>query len=787
MRAESYTSADEDDEDTDLDETHQFAFDDVAAGVYEVSVPSGWRARMGGKGSEAAVGNAFNPLAGDVDLDVTPSTATLYGRVSGSDGFALDSVSVTVNGQSVETDASGRYIVDGIAAQSRKIGSTTHRNKIFLEASRAGFDNSDLMILDFAANSVERHDFAMGGTAKTASVSGTVTAFGSTTPVSGVEIRVDGVAPVNKNAKSKSSEPKNDIYLTGSDGSYTIRVPAKATGATSRISAHKDGYTFTPAHLDLSTPEGSAISGINFQAVANSSISGRVQNPDGGPMSGVEVTATDANGNGDDATTGVTGTYSLSVPAGTYTMAFSKDGYSFTCPGDPASCSVTVGLGQSVSFGDAKSTRVASSDATLSALSLSDGTLDPAFASDVTAYTAEVGNSVDTVTVSATANSMYADTVVIMPVDANEDMAGHQVALTVGETAITVTVTAEDGTVGDPYTVTVDRGDGHEAPSAPTSLDVTPGDQSATVTWRAPRQIGSTAITGYDWEASAPGQLTRSGTNTTAAVDGVFTQAVADLVNGATYTFSVWAVNTNGTVNVRGPAATATAKAQPSITMAIDNTTLNELPAGATDTATVTITLSNPSTETITVTVVERFAEDDEDMTSQVDITNPTIVIAAGSTTAASGADPTTITAKNDVVDDDDANALVQATAANAIDSDADTGTEGLQPATITITDDDTVSDAPRNLTVTAGDTQLTLEWVSPASSGSSDVMHYQVRHSTETLDEDDEWSTVSGGAGARTHVITGLTNDTAVNVEVRAVTAAGNGTAATGSGTPTG
>ena len=257
------------------------------------------------------------------------------------------------------------------------------------------------------------------------------------------------------------------------------------------------------------------------------------------------------------------------------------------------------------------------------------------------------------------------------------------------DTEITVTVTAEDETTTMTYTVTVSRSDGHLAPSAPTSLEVTPGDQTATVTWSAPRQIGSTPITGYDWEASAPGQLTQSGTNTEAAVAGVFTQAVPNLVNGSTYTFSVWAVNTKGdpAVNVRGPAATATAKAQPAITLALSVTTLNE-GTPAPDTATATVTVSNASTEDIVVTVGEIVNADNG---AQLSIAGASIMIPAGQT---AGTDTATIMAIDDVVDDDGVNGSVRATSTGATMSDS---------LEITITDNDDVPGAPQNLTGECG------------------------------------------------------------------------------------
>ncbi|MDE2895554.1 MAG: fibronectin type III domain-containing protein, partial [Chloroflexota bacterium] len=492
----------------------------------------------------------------------------VYGRVNGSDGFPLDSVSVTANGMSVQTDASGRFIIDGIAAQTRKIDDVTHSNKIFLQGSRAGFDDSDLMILEFAANSLTRNDFAMGGTAKTATISGTVTAFGSTTGVSGVEIRVDGNAPENKNAKSMSSAPKNDIYVTGDDGSYSIKVPAKATGMTSRISAHKDGYTFTPAHLDLSTPDGAAISGINFQAVANSSISGRVQAPGGGPLGGVAVTATGSTGSDAD-TTGVTGTYSLSVPAGTYTMAFAKDGYSFTCPGEPASCSVTVGLGQSVTLGDAMSV-VDETIATLSALSLSGVTLDPAFSSDVTDYSADVANDVEQTTVTATTTDSNAS-VEVLPAEADDAMDGHQVALSVGTTRITATVTAADSSTTETYTVDVTRANVHPTVTLMLSADTiaeaaddgtgTNVVQTATVTAMVSPMADSaftvTVSIGDDTWATLSDSVTRSFAANAAASTGTVTITTVD---DNVYTG-------NRTVTVSGASSDAAVAADPADVM----------------------------------------------------------------------------------------------------------------------------------------------------------------------------------------------------------------------------
>ena len=98
----------------------------------------------------------------------------------------------------------------------------------------------------------------------------------------------------------------------------------------------------------------------------------------------------------------------------------------------------------------------ASSDASLSGLSLSGVTLTPTFAGDTISYTASVANSVSSTTVTATKNQGAA-TVVITPTDADANAAGRQVNLDVGSNTISVKVTAEDGTTSQTYTVTVTR------------------------------------------------------------------------------------------------------------------------------------------------------------------------------------------------------------------------------------------------------------------------------------------------------------------------------------------
>ena len=90
-------------------------------------------------------------------------------------------------------------------------------------------------------------------------------------------------------------------------------------------------------------------------------------------------------------------------------------------------------------------TRAGSSDATLSDLDISPGRLSPSFASGTGSYTLMVGNLVDSVTVTPTANHGGATIAVNGSTVASGR--GHRVSLAVGSNVIIIEVTAEDGAI----------------------------------------------------------------------------------------------------------------------------------------------------------------------------------------------------------------------------------------------------------------------------------------------------------------------------------------------------
>ncbi len=109
-------------------------------------------------------------------------------------------------------------------------------------------------------------------------------------------------------------------------------------------------------------------------------------------------------------------------------------------------------------------TRAVSDNADLSGLTLSHSTLNPAFDSATTGYTATVANSVTSLTVTPVLSDTRA-TITVNGTPITSGSASQPINLAVGTNLITTTVTALDGTTTKTYSVTVTR-----APSSNASL-----------------------------------------------------------------------------------------------------------------------------------------------------------------------------------------------------------------------------------------------------------------------------------------------------------------------------
>ncbi len=319
---------------TTWDDRNAFDLGKIAAGVYKLAVPAGWQAMLGAKGSTTKLGDAFSPLDTAVMIDVTPTTTVVYGFVTGSDKFRVDSVMVDVNGMTAMTDMYGRYIVEGVPAK---------KDSLYAKGMRKGFSDGSGKA-KFTANSPTKIDFAMGGSGDPVFYSGKVVASGSNAPIAGVEIKIDGKAPENA-VKGK--------LLTGADGTFQAQGAAKSSG-TVKITAEHADYTFAPESLPLPATSGTDISGANFTGFQKATVTGRVKDSnDGfkGPLTGFKITITKTGETKatDSMTTGPSGLFTLKVPFGEYDIAAAKSRWGFVYPN--SSQRTSLAPGQRKNFG----------------------------------------------------------------------------------------------------------------------------------------------------------------------------------------------------------------------------------------------------------------------------------------------------------------------------------------------------------------------------------------------------------------------------------------------------
>jgi len=141
-----------------------------------------------------------------------------------------------------------------------------------------------------------------------------------------------------------------------------------------------------------------------------------------------------------------------------------------------------------------------SNDATLSLLSVSPGTLSPSFATGTFSYAATVGNSVTAVSVTAVPNEFNA----VIQINGGN---ANSVPLSIGNNAIAVQVTSQDGTSVLTYTINVTR-QSNDATLSALSLSsgsLSPGFASGTLAYTAsvPNSVSSLIVTPTTNDANA--------------------------------------------------------------------------------------------------------------------------------------------------------------------------------------------------------------------------------------------------------------------------------------------
>jgi hypothetical protein len=219
----------------------------------------------------------------------------------------------------------------------------------------------------------------------------------------------------------------------------------------------------------------------------------------------------------------------------------------------PASGSATVMPLASVvkmAFRPIRATATASSDATLSGITVSAGTLSPAFAAATYSYTVNVANSVSSISVTGTANHSAAT------VTGNV----NNQALSVGSNPVTLSVRAENGATQS-YTVTVVRAATTASSDATLSgITVSAGTLSPTFaaatysyTVNVANSVSSISVTGAANHSAAT--VTGNVSSKSLAVGNNSVTLVVTAENGATQSYTVTVVRAAST-------STAVASAQ---------------------------------------------------------------------------------------------------------------------------------------------------------------------------------------------------------------------------------
>ena len=293
-------------------------------------------------------------------------------------------------------------------------------------------------------------------------------------------------------------------------------------------------------------------------------------------------------------------------------------------------------------------------------------------------------------------------------------------------------------------------------PPAPTDLRATPGNGSVTLRWQAPSSNGGSPITHYVVRYEAPGAEVDdppedSGVVTTNGP--VLTQTVSGLTRGRSYEFTVEAVNAAGAGDL-SETVTATPRSPRPGPGPAPPTTVPGAP-GALE--------ATPGDRQVGLAWT---APDDD---GGAPVTGYQVQVDEGE-----WAD-TASTATRYTVEDlmNGTSYTFRVRALNEAGAGAQSEAVTATPATPA-----TVPGAPRNLTVHAGDREVTLRWDAPEDDGGAATAHEFRRRAGDAAFG--AWTAIpdsgADGAHAREYKVTGLDNGTAYTFEVRALNEAGAG-----------
>ena len=315
---------------------------------------------------------------------------------------------------------------------------------------------------------------------------------------------------------ARTSGYSSQILATPSSGEQPLLVSANVVGATLRL-------TFDEL-LDANSVPSTSV----FTVVAG----GSTVAASGVNIRGTEVTLTLSSATSASDTV----TLSYAVPTGATAQPL-QDWLGNQAPA--LSNQVVVNTG------------TASSDATLSALTVSGATLTPAFSSATEQYRAVVPYSVTAATVTPTPSDSGATVAFSPSVDADTNASGHQVPLGAGQNTLDIVVTAENTIDRKTYTLSLTRS--LAPPEAPASNYLSSrNDGELSIRWWPPARDGGSPVVGYkvqwtsdpnSWESSDQAIVTEM---VPIGITSRWAYKITGLQNGTEYRMRVIAYNLLG-------------------------------------------------------------------------------------------------------------------------------------------------------------------------------------------------------------------------------------------------
>lgn len=480
--------------------------------------------------SAGTLSPAFSAATGNYTVTVPNASSTVTVTPTQNEANAT----ITVNGTLVAGGAASQPILLVVGNNTITIAVTaqdgTTKNYV-ITATRQQSANALLASLTTSTASLNP-GFASGTNAYQVTVANTVTSINFTPIVSDATatVAVNGTAVISGSASSNIalSVGVNNIPVVvtaqnGAVNTYTIAVTRSLSIDATLSNLLVSGTTLSPSFASATA--------VYTAAVANT-------------VTSLTLTPTV---NEPNATVVVNG---VPVASGTASGAIP-----LTIGNNIITTTVTAQDGGSNKIYQVTVNRAQSSDASLSALVISSGALSPTFTPGVTAYTAHVSNATASITLTPTNTEANA----IIRINGNVVSGGSASAaipLVVGNNAVTVQVTAQDGTVNT-YTVNVIKA----APAASTNANLaslavstgtlTPAFAQATLAYTVsvPNATTSIMVTPGSSDANATitvnGTTVASGTASTpvnlVAGPNVITTVITaeDAVTNKTYTITV--------------------------------------------------------------------------------------------------------------------------------------------------------------------------------------------------------------------------------------------------------